>query len=114
MQSNFSVHREREIDRRCSFGQLDHIAGRREDENLVLVKIELEELEELVRRLRIELELEHLPEPLERAIELVGAARIFLESPVRRDSVLRGAVHLAGANLNLEQLTPWPKHGRVQ
>ena len=75
MEANLGVHREREVDRRRALRQLDHVARRREDEDLVLIQIELQELEEFVGRLRVELELEHLTEPLQRAIELVGALR---------------------------------------
>src|SRR5690349_7410903 len=105
VEPDFGVNGERKIDRRRALGQLDYIAGWSKDEDFVLIQIELEELEEFVRSLRVELQLEHLPEPLECAIELVSALpRILLESPVRRDSILGGAVHLARTNLDLEQL----------
>src|SRR5438105_3244152 len=113
MQPDLGVHGKREVDRRCSLRQLDDVTRRREDEDLVLIQVELEELEKFVRSFGIELELQHLPEPLESAIELVGAARIFLESPVRRDSVLCGAMHLARADLDLEQLTVRAEYRRV-
>ena len=64
MQSDLGMHREGKIDRRRSFRQLNHVAGRSEDEDFVLIEIELEELEKFVGSLRVELELEHLPEPL--------------------------------------------------
>src|SRR5215210_1730047 len=44
MQSDFRMHGEGEVDWGCTLGQLDHIAGGGENKNLVLVKIELEEL----------------------------------------------------------------------
>ena len=37
VQPDFSVHRERKVDRSCALRQLDHIASRREDEDLVLI-----------------------------------------------------------------------------
>src|SRR6185437_5328669 len=114
VQANFRVHGEREVDRRRALGKLDHVTRRREYEYLVLVQIQLQELEKLVRRLGIELQLEHLPEPLEMPIELVRVARVFLEAPVRGDSVFRGAVHLARTYLNLEQLPAGSEHSRVQ
>ena len=114
MEADLRVNREGEVDRRRPLGQLDDVAGRSEDENFVLIQIELEELEKLVGSFCIELQLEHLTEPLQRAIELVGAARIFLESPVSRDSVLGGAVHLAGADLNLKELPIGPEDSRMQ
>ena len=78
VQPDLGVHREREVDRRRALRQLDDVAGRREDEDLVLVQVELEELEELVRRLRVELQLEHLAEPVQVPVELVGALRVLL------------------------------------
>src|SRR5882672_1457795 len=108
MHPDFGVHREGKINRCRTLRKLDDVTRGREDENLVLVKIELEELQKLVGSLGVELELEYLPEPLERAVQLVGTARIFLEAPVRRNSVFGGSVHLAGADLNLEQLPSRP------
>ena len=51
VQPDLGVHREREVERRRALRQLDDVARRREDEDLVLVQVELEELEELVGRL---------------------------------------------------------------
>src|ERR1700737_3277884 len=55
MNANFGVDGEREIDWRRALRELDHVACRREDEDLVLIKVELQELEELVGSLRVEL-----------------------------------------------------------
>src|SRR4051812_18323683 len=114
MQADFGVHGEREIDGRGSLRELNDVARRREDENLVLVQVELEELEKLVWSLRVHLQLEHLPEPLEVPVEIVRARLDFLVAPVRRDAIVRGAVHLARADLDLEQLAAGPEYGRVQ
>src|SRR5689334_10999651 len=73
VETDLGVNRKRKVDRCGAFWQLDYITSRGEDEDFVLVEIELEELEELVGRLRIELQLENLTEPLQRTIELVGA-----------------------------------------
>src|SRR3954468_22113065 len=78
MQTNFSVNGEGKVDRRRAFGQLDYVAGGREYENLILIQIELQEFEELVGSFGVELQLEDLSEPLQSAIELVGAARLLL------------------------------------
>src|SRR2546422_5386766 len=107
------VHREGEVDRGRPLRESLHVAARREHEDLVLVKVDLEELEELLGRVRVLLQLEQLAEPREVAIELVPAPP-FLEEPMRRDAVLGGVVHLAGADLDLVQLTPRPGDGRVQ
>ena len=55
--TNLGVHRKREVDRRRVLRQLNDVAGRREYENFVLIQVELQELEELVRVFRVELEL---------------------------------------------------------
>jgi hypothetical protein len=55
VQPHLRVHREREVDRRRALRQLDDVARRREDEDLVLVQVQLEELEELARVGRVEL-----------------------------------------------------------
>src|SRR5213075_166455 len=99
MESDFGVYREGKVDRRRTLRQLDDVAGRREDEDLVLVEIELEEFQELVGRLRVHLELDHLPEPLQVAIEIVAARVGVLVAPVSRDAEVRRAVHLARADL---------------
>ena len=47
------------------------------------------------------------------AIELV-ALGVLLVAPVRRDAEVRGAMHVARANLHFIQLPPRPEHRRVQ
>src|SRR5437667_16775 len=83
-----------------SLRDLNHIARGREDEDLVLIEIELQELEELIGRLGVELELEDLAEPGEMSIELVRALRVFLVQPMRGNSEIRRPVHLARADLD--------------
>src|SRR5690242_11902256 len=104
MCADLGVHGEGEVDRCRALRELNDVARRGEDEDLVLIEVELEELEELVRRLRIHLELDHLPEPREMAIELVGALGVLFVAPVRRDAEVRRAMHVARANLNLVEL----------
>src|SRR4051812_17387439 len=48
MQPYLGVDGEGEVDRRGTLGQLMHVAFRREDEDLLGVKVELQELEEFV------------------------------------------------------------------
>ena len=112
--TNLRVHRECEVDWRCTFWQLDNVAGRREDEDLVLIQIQFQEFEKLARCLGIQLQLEHLAEPRELSIEFAGRLVGLFVQPVRRDSVVGGAMHLARANLNFEKLPPWAEHRRVQ
>ncbi len=107
------MHVEGEVDRRGALGELLHVALRREDEDLVLVQVDLEELEELLRAVRVLLQLEELAEPAEVLGQLVGLA-VSLVEPVRRDAVLGGAVHLLGADLHLEQLAAGPEDGGVE
>ena len=113
VQPDLRVHREREVERRRALRQLDDVARRREDEDLVLIQIELEELQELVGRLGVHLELEHLAEPRQVPIELV-ALRVFLVPPVRGDAEVRRAMHVARADLDFVQLSPGAEDRRVQ
>src|SRR6266436_1685824 len=99
--ADLRMHREREVDRRRSFGQTLHVAAGGEDEDLVLVEVDLQELEELLGRVRVLLQLQQLPEPRQMAVQLVRALAPFFEQPVRRDAVLRGVVHFMGADLDL-------------
>src|SRR5687767_11518968 len=108
------MHGEREVDGRRALRQLNDVAGRGEDEDLVLVEVELEELEELVRRLRVQLHRENFAEPPELLVELVASLRGLLVQPVRGDSELRRAMHVARANLDLEQLLAGAKDRRMQ
>src|SRR5689334_11345517 len=114
MRADLGVDGEGEVDRRRSLGELNDVTGRREDEDLVLIEIELEELEKLVRRFRVHLELDHLPEPGQVTIQLVGALGVLLVAPMRRNAVIRRAMHFARADLNLVELPSRPKDGRVQ
>src|SRR5687767_6282733 len=114
MQPDLRVHRESEVDGRRALRQLDDVAGWREDEDLVLIEVELQEFEKLVRRLRVQLQLEHLTEPGEVAVQLIGAFRLFLVPPMRGDAEVRGAMHIARANLHFIQLPPGAEYGRVQ
>src|SRR5437870_4904117 len=72
VQPDLRVHGECEVDWRGTFRKLDDVARWGEDEDLVLIEIQLEKLEELIRRLGVHLQLEHLAKPGEVAIELVA------------------------------------------
>src|SRR5207253_1499427 len=102
-----------EVDRGCALGEPFHVATRRENEDLVLVQVDLEELEELLGGVRVLLQLEELAEPRQVTIELVGTLPL-LEQPVRCDPVLGGAVHLARADLDLVELAAGAEDRRVQ
>ena len=78
---------------RGALGQPLHVALGREDEDLVLVEVDLQELEELLRAVGVLLQLQQLAEPAEVLVELVGLP-VPLVDPVGRDAVLGGAVHL--------------------
>src|SRR5258705_12131307 len=93
----FGVDREREVDRRRALGETLHVAARREDEDLILVQVDLQELEELLGRVGVLLQLDELAEPGQMAVQLVGGLAALLVEPVRRDAVLGRAVHLARA-----------------
>ena len=103
LEPDLGVHVEREVDGGGALRQPLHVALGREDEDLVLVEVDLQELEELLGAVRVLLQLEQLAEPAEVLVQLVRRA-VALVDPVRRDAVLGGAVHLLGADLHLEQL----------
>src|SRR6266550_1753081 len=90
------------------------VTVRREHEDLVLIEVDLQELEKLLRTVRILLQLDELAEPRQMVIELVGTLAVLLVQPVRGDAVLRRAVHVAGADLDLVQLSGRPEHRGVQ
>ena len=96
-----------EIDGNRSFRQVDDIAVRREDEDLIREDIDLERLEIFARIAELLLQVDHLPQPAHLLID--GAARrraapLFLVLPVRRDAVLRDLMHLERADLDLERI----------
>ena len=59
------------------------------------------------------LQLQQLAEPAELVFQLVPPAVVLIE-PVRRDAVLRGAMHLVGPDLDFEELAPGAEDGRVE
>ena len=73
LEPDFGVHVEGEIDRGRALGQPLHVALRREDEDLVLVEVDLQELEKLLGRVGVLLQLEQLAEPAEVLVQLVAA-----------------------------------------
>ena len=113
LEPDLGVHVEREVDRRRALGQPLHVALRREDEDLVLVEVDLQELEELLGAVGVLLQLEQLAEPAEVLVELVGLA-VALVEPVGRDAELGRAVHLLGADLHLEELPARTEDGGVE
>ena len=103
LEADFGVNVKREVDGGRALGQPLHVALRREDEDLVLVEIDLQELQELLGAVGVLLQLQELAEPAEMLVELVGLA-VALVEPVRRDAELGGAMHFLGADLHLEEL----------
>ena len=91
VQPDLGVHVEREVDRRRALGQLHHVALRREDEDLVLVQVDLEELEELLGPVGVQLQLEHLAEPAEVLVQLVRRlpSRLYSQCAAMPNSAVR-------------------------
>ena len=107
------MHVEGEIDRRAALGQPLHVALRREDEDLVLVQVDLQELEELLGAVGVLLQLEQLAEPAQVLVQLVRLA-VALVEPVGRDTELGRAVHVLGADLDFEELSAGTEDRGVQ
>ena len=72
LEPDLGVHVEGEVDGGGALGQPLHVALRREDEDLVLIEIDLQELEEFLGAVGVLLQLEQLAEPAEMLVELVG------------------------------------------
>ena len=112
-QADLGVHRKGKVNRRSAFGQPLQVTFRRKNEDLVLEKVDLEELEELFWTVCVLLQLEQLPEPCKVAVQFVPIT-LFLVDPVRRNAVFRSAVHLAGPDLDFIQVAAWTEDGRVK
>ena len=95
-------------------GKGDDLALRREDEELGTEQRPLDGIHELLGIFEAALKLHHLADPRDALIERRFLRRLFLILPVRRDTVLRRAVHLFGADLDLEGLTEVGDDRRVQ
>ena len=94
---------EGEVDRGRALGQPLHVPVRRENEDLVLVEVDLQELEELLGAVSVLLQLDELAEPTQVLVQLVRLA-VPLVEPVGGDTELRRPVHLLIADLHLEEL----------
>ena len=109
----------REVERGGAGGERLDLALGREDEDLVLDQLVAQLLGELARVVLVALPVEQRLEPLEldvRGVDrgaLAALARLLV-APVRGDAVLRGLVHVAGADLDLERPPLGPDHGRVE
>ena len=99
-----------------AFRQVDDIAARRKDKDLVGEYVELQCLEEFLRIIVFLLEADHLTQPRHLLIVLITRADApprFLVLPVRRDAELGDLVHRLGADLDLERI-PLRHDGRMQ
>src|SRR5688572_20233583 len=104
---------EGEVDGSGALRQPLDVSLRREDEDLVLIEVDLQELEKLLRTVGVLLKLQQLPEPPQVLIELIPGT-VALVHPVSRDAVLGRAVHIVGADLHLEELTAGTEDGGMQ
>ncbi len=103
-----------EINGRCvAWEGLDRAFGR-EAVDLLRVEVDLERVQELVGVLDLLLPLEQLPQPGKGLVVLVRTGAPFLVLPVRGDALLRDAVHLVSADLDLEGLALVADDGGVQ
>ena len=96
--ADLGVHGVGEVDRRRPDRQRDHVAARGEHEDLGAVDLEAQRLQELARVLDLALPVEQLAHPVHvvevaEALGVDAVAAVLLVLPVRRDAVLRPAVH---------------------
>ena len=110
------MDRVRHIDDRCTGRQIDDIALRRKDIDLVGGEVVFDSFDDILSVLGVVLHLDHLADPREvlRQIILLTAAQLELVFPVRRDTVFRGMVHLVGTDLHLKGDTVTAKHRGVK
>src|SRR3954454_767050 len=101
----------REVDGRRALRQVGDVALRREHEDAAPGQVDPQALHELAGVGHVLEPLHHLAEPGEIRVLLLFA---FLVAPVRRDPVLRGAVHVACADLDLDRAALGTDHRRVQ
>jgi hypothetical protein len=113
LEPHLGVDVEREVDGGGALRQPLHVSLRREDEDLILVEVDLQELEKLLGAVGVLLQLQELAEPAQVLIQLIPSA-IALVDPVRRDAVLCCPVHVLGSDLHLEQLAARPENRRVK
>ena len=109
--ADLGVHRIGKVDGRGARTEHLHLAGRREDEDLAVVQVDLHGFEELLGVGQVVLlgPVERAPQPCELVVEAlrgallvaVGVARLLVE-PVGGNAVLGVLVHLLGADLHLE------------
>ncbi len=114
--ADLGVDRVGEVDGRGPARKHAHVPLRREHVHLVGEEIDLDRFEELGRVLHVLLELHELPEPAELlGVLRVDAARdLLFVLPVRGDAVLGDALHLVGADLNLDALAAGADDRRVE
>ena len=111
---HLAVHGVREVDGRGSLGQGLHVALGREDEHLFLEEIDLDRLDELAGILQILLPLHQLVQPGEGLAISRPHRLLFLVLPVRRDPLLRRAMHLGGSDLHFHAFGARADDRRVQ
>ena len=92
----------REVDDRGAHRDVDDVALRCEDEDVVRHEVGLDGLDDLFDVVGIFLVFEQLADPGKAFLELRGALDAHLVLPVGRDAVLRRVVHLPGADLHFE------------
>ena len=111
--AHVGVYRVGEVDRRRARGQRLHLSLRREDVHLLVEDVHAEGLHELPRIALVGVKVHQLLHPGD-PLGVLRAALAALVHPVRCDSELRLAVHLARAHLDLERPPLRTDHRRVQ
>src|ERR1035437_4579562 len=112
--AHIGVNGVREIDGRGVARQHDHFAARREGVGLLGVQVHFEGGHEFSGILHVALPFHQMAQPGDALVVGGGAFSPFLVFPVGRDAFLGDAMHLLGADLDLEGLPVRADHAGVE
>src|SRR5690625_247099 len=112
--AHLSVHRVGEVDGRRAARQVDHVAGRGEDEHALGEQVALDGVDEGPGTLGRIVHVDQLLHPAEPLLDLVGVLDALLICPVGGDTELGDLMHAARADLHLDGLALQANHRSVQ
>ncbi len=112
--ADLRMHAVGEIDGRRSSGQFDDVSLGREDVDLLGEEVCLQRIHEFLSVHQLPAPVHQLAQPGHLGLEHCVPLHLLFVSPVGGDSILRHAVHLPGADLDLQRVPLRPHHRRVE